>query len=172
MSAWLTVEYAALYARDGGLDSFAEGVVYTMWQRTVLTAMLVGGCVLCFMMVPEASSQGTGSGLKRDLFKPAASVHSLMEAQDYHFDQMKEQIASDKDNRFKILETQAEILAELANVNGFHQEKEDYVNWASQMRSLALDVAKAAKAKDPDKAKGLISQINKNCCTACHDVYQ
>lgn len=140
-----------------------------MWRRTILTVMLVGACMVCFFMVPEASSQADAAKKKRGAFKPVASVHSLMEAQGYHFGQMKKQIGSSGESRFNVLKTEAEILAELANVNRYHEDKDDCVRWCDQERDLSLAVAKAAENKDAAKAKKLISQIGKDCCGACHE---
>jgi len=140
-----------------------------MLRQTILTVLLMGGCAVCFVMAPEATSRGAG---KQQAFAPVAPVLSLMAAQDYHFEQMKEQVGSESKSRFSELQTQAEIIAELANVNRFHEpDKADYVQWCNLMRGTALEVAKAAKAKDIKKAKSLIAKIN-TTCNDCHDEYQ
>lgn len=127
----------------------------------------MGGCCVCFLMVPEASSQGS---LKK--FAPVAPVGSLMEAQDNHFEEMKAQLESKKKSRFRVMRTQAEILAELANVNRYNEpDKEDYVKWANQVMELSLEVGKEAKAKNLDEAKKLMGKIEQ-VCNDCHDEYQ
>ena len=67
----------------------------------------------------------------------------------------------------------AEALAELANVNTYHSQKEDYQAWAGQMRDTALELANEAEKPNADdaKMKKLVNTL-KNTCGACHDAYQ
>ena len=72
------------------------------------------------------------------------------------------------------LEEAAEVLAELANVNRYNKDKEDYRAWATELRDTALQLAREArKKKDADRKRiqKLFMKL-KDTCTACHDVYQ
>ena len=71
------------------------------------------------------------------------------------------------------IEEYAELLAELANVNRYNNDKEDYIAWATDLRDLSLSLAKEAEEKDVDdnKMHNLHRQM-KAKCGACHDVYQ
>lgn len=140
-----------------------------MFHRTILTACLLGGCVVCFWMVPEASSEA-----KKDAppFKPVASTESLMYGQEYHFDQIAELLDSDAKSRYYDIGVEAEILAELANVNRYHDDREDYIQWTEVMKKGCQEIAAAAKKKDDAAIKELVKSINKNACNACHNKYQ
>ncbi len=105
-------------------------------------------------------------------YKPVSPVHPLMEFQDHYFDEIKKMVnASDAKKDFKVVESSAYVLAELCNINSYQQDKEDYKKWAQEARELSLNLAKAAKDKDTDKAKGLYREIHVRC-TACHDQYK
>lgn len=71
------------------------------------------------------------------------------------------------------IEAYAEALAELANVNTFNSEKQDYRNWAGQVRDLSMELAQAATSKPQDaaKMKQLVGAL-RNSCSACHDAYR
>ena len=68
----------------------------------------------------------------------------------------------------------AEVLAELANVNRYNHDKEDYRAWATQLRDQALQLASQAKAAGSQEDARMKEQYKKikATCTACHDVYQ
>jgi len=140
-----------------------------MLHRTVLSACLLGGCVVCFWMVPEASSEAKKAGPP---FKPVASTEALMYGQEYHFDEITELLDSDAKSRYYDIGVEAEILAELANVNQYHDDREDYIKWCGLMQAEAQKIVAAAKKKDDAAIKTLVKGINKNACNACHDKYQ
>jgi hypothetical protein len=120
-------------------------------------------------MVPQASSEA-----KKDAppFKPVASTESLMYAQEYHFDHISELIESEAKSRYFDIASQGEILAELANINRYHDDREDYIQWCELMKSKSLEIAEAAKKKDDAAIKTLVKDINKDACSACHNKYQ
>jgi len=69
---------------------------------------------------------------------------------------------------------EAEVLAELANVNTFHKDKADYRGWAATLRDTSLELAtEAQKKKDADESRlaSLFKKLKKTCM-ACHDMYQ
>jgi hypothetical protein len=105
-----------------------------------------------------------------------------MEAQGYHFKEISGKIRSrksDPENKdekqskedFKLLGRHAYILAELANVNQYNNEKEDYSRWAKEVRDMCLELAKVAKEDDLTKAEKIVRTIHAKC-GECHDKYQ
>jgi len=145
-----------------------------MVRRLVLTAGLLVGCFSCFMLVTRAdSAQSTASAAPP--FKPVASVHSLMEGQGAYFKQISEALANPAaKRRAEDIFQGAEMLAELANVNTYNSEKEDYRRFAGRLRDTSLELAAEAKKKKDageDKMRSLHQKLEATC-KACHDVYQ
>ncbi len=144
-----------------------------MLRRMTLTIGLLAGCVWCFLMVSRVDSAQPAAAASRT-FKPVASIHGLMNGQALLFKSIRK-ATTDKatPQRRERIEGYAEALAELANVNTYHSEKEDYLAWAGQMRDTALELAKEAEKSDADdaKMKKLMATL-KNTCGDCHDAYQ
>ena len=143
-----------------------------MIGRMTLTVCLLGSCIWCLAMVASAdSAQGES---QTEAFKPVASVHSLMHAQAKFFKAARKAVGdkSMEDRGHEIGEA-AEILAELANVNRYNSEKQDWRDWATQVRDTSLELAREAEKKDADEEKiaGLVKRIGETC-GACHDKYQ
>ena len=143
-----------------------------MVRRTALTIVLLAGCVWCLTLVARADSD---PGPPSDSFKPAASIDALMYGQSHHFKELgqlvKNKNAKDRADR---LAMEAEVLAELANVNSFHKDKADYRGWAETLRDTSLELAtEARKKKDADQSRleSLHKKLKKTCM-ACHDMYQ
>lgn len=141
-----------------------------VWQRTFLTTLLVGGCVWCLGMVQSVHSEEKAA-VAETPYKPVAPVDPLMEAQEQSFAAIRKQLGATGKEDFKVIERHAYILAEMCNVNHYQSEKADYKKWAFEARDLAVSLAKAAKAKEVDKAKDLAKQIHTKC-GECHDVYK
>ena len=103
------------------------------------------------------------------------SLHSLMDEQDRHFDNMLDLLRdANAKKRFARLDHEARALAEMANINGYHKgarEHDDYRNWAAQLKQQAIQFADLAKKKDIAAARKLAGKMNKTC-KACHDKYQ
>ena len=143
-----------------------------MIRRTALTIVLLAGCVWCLTLVARADSEPSSQS---DSFKPAASIDALMYGQSQHFKTVgqlvKNKSAKDRADR---LAMEAEVLAELANVNTFHKDKADYRGWAETLRDTSLELAaEARKKKDADQSRleSLRKKLKKTCI-ACHDMYQ
>ena len=143
-----------------------------MIRRTALTMVLLAGCVWCLTLVARADSDPSPQS---DSFKPAASLDGLMYGQAQHFKTVGQLVrnknAKDRADR---LAMEAEVLAELANVNTFHKDKDDYRGWAETLRDTSLELAKEAqKKKDADQSRleSLHKKLKKTCM-ACHDMYQ
>lgn len=101
-------------------------------------------------------------------FKPAAPRASLMDWHSRAFDELNAGIAK-KD--VKCAEA-AWLLAELANVNQFHTEKDDYRKWADDLRDGAVEIANTIRKKhDFARAKTLSAKL-KDTCKRCHDAYK
>lgn len=143
-----------------------------MFGKMTLTIGLLGGCIWCLALVARADSVQTTNAT--EAFKPVASVDALMHGQYAFFKDIKKALA-DKAmrNRGHEIEEAAEVLAELANVNRFNNDKEDYRAWATQLRDTALKLAHEAEEKDANEAKmaNLFKQMTATC-EACHEVYQ
>lgn len=143
-----------------------------MTNRRWIGGMVGLAVVTIFYFAGEAEVAGEDAGMDDGTFKPVASVHSLMEGQEHHFAEIKELLLDEgAKDRAKRLETEAEILAELANVNRFHKSKSDYQGWAVTLRNDAMKFAQAAKDSDNERMRALYKTIN-TTCNDCHDKYQ
>ncbi len=131
-----------------------------------MAAVALCGCGLTLI----AQDAGTAPA-----FKPAASLHALMHGQESHLLALKELLDNAKaKDRISNLATHAELLAELANVNIYHNEKADYRAWARDLRETSLEFAKEAKARGEKSEANMKAGFEriKTLCTACHDAYQ
>ncbi len=144
-----------------------------MVRRMVMTTCLMAVCIWCVTLV--ARGDGQEPAAKRSEFKPVASVGSLMHGQGAHFSALKELLLYGKGpDRAYGLKSESEILAELANVNIQHGDKDDYRTWSTEVRDLAMKLAGEAKKGDKadnDGMKELFKQISARC-SACHNEYQ
>ena len=104
-----------------------------------------------------------------------ASVRGVMTGQMLAFKRLQTSLTGTKDvDRPVAIQLTSEALAELANVNTYNNEKEDYRGWAGQLRDTALELAGEAKKKDnadEDKMKSLLDKLDATC-KSCHDAYQ
>ncbi len=144
-----------------------------MARKIILTAFLVSGCIWCLAL---ASRADTTTGESDTLtFEPAASIESLMYGQRTFFKKLKTDLAKPASaDRNEHIYHVAEALAELGNVNRHHKHKQDYTQWATQLRDFSLELAKEAAKKtsvDEARMKELYTAI-KHTCGNCHDVYQ
>ncbi len=144
-----------------------------MVRRMALTVVLFAGCILCLALVTTANS--APSSPAGGPFKPVASVHGLMTGQMLAFKGLQTSLNGKKDaERPRAIQLTSEALAELANVNTYNNEKEDYRGWAGQLRDTALELADEAKKKDKadeGKMKSLLAKLE-GTCKSCHDAYQ
>ncbi|MCG3128391.1 MAG: hypothetical protein CHACPFDD_03279 [Phycisphaerae bacterium] len=101
-------------------------------------------------------------------FKPAAPREALMEWHEKAFNNARKAVSGKK---AKDLAENAWLLSELANVNGFHGENDDYRNWAREVSTKAAELAAAGKEKQFDKAAEIVKGLNATC-KSCHDVYK
>ncbi len=141
-----------------------------MVRRMAMTTCLVVACIWCSTLV----ARGDGKTASAD-FKPVASVGALMHGQGAHFSALKELILyGEGPDRALGMAAEAEVLAELANVNTLHGEKEDYRAWTKELRDLALQLAGEAKKGDKADNDGIRELFKKMSarCSACHDRYQ
>ncbi len=144
-----------------------------MMHKMALTVVLFAGCIACLAMVTTANS--APSAPAGGAYKPVASVHGIMAGQMLAFNQIKTSLDGKKDpNRPRMIQLTSEALAELANVNTYLKDKDDYRGWAGQLRDTALELAGEAKKKDTadeEKMRSLFAKIE-GACNACHDAYQ
>ncbi len=144
-------------------------------RRTLLSVMLVGGCIWCLGIVQQVySEEKAGDKAGAAVYKPVAPVEDIMHAQQYHFGEIRDQFKTkekDKGPNFKLIRYHANVLAELCNVNHYQKDKGDYKKWADEARDLCLQLAKVAKDKESDKVQAQIKKVHAKC-TECHDKYQ
>jgi len=138
-----------------------------------MTTCLMAACIWCLTLV--ARGDGKEPAAPSSEFKPVASVDSLMYGQGAHFSALKDLILyGEGPERAEGMVAEAEILAELANVNTFNAKHDDYRVWAGELRDLALQLAGEAKKGskvDNDTLRGLFKDMNARC-SACHDKYK
>jgi cytochrome c556 len=105
-------------------------------------------------------------------FKPVARVSSLMRGIGTALGQINEGIVdTENEHRFGNINAWAEVLAELSNVHAQHGRKTaKYLEMAANTGSIALDVARTARADivDEGRLKTLYAQLDTSCAT-CHD---
>jgi cytochrome c556 len=144
----------------------------SMIRRVVLSVVLMVGCLWCLALAGRAD--GNQSAVVGP-FKPVAEVESIMHGQNIFFKEITEQLEKPAgEKRNKELFESAQVLAELANVNRFNKDKDDYRNWATQLRDTALEFAAGARMNDragEDRMKPLYNRM-KGICQSCHDAYQ
>jgi hypothetical protein len=143
-----------------------------MMRNVTISACFLTASVWCLAIVSHVNSAEPPTP---ESFKPVASVHALMEGQGMVFKELNAQFRNPNDpRRTNRIANAAELLAELANVNTLHGQKQDYVNWAKQLRDLSLDLSREAqKGQGAENARmeALLVRIQ-GTCQACHDVYQ
>ncbi len=100
-------------------------------------------------------------------FKPVQDVERVMESQDAMVRDIKDAI---QDKEWEQGETSAWILAELANVNHYHNPAPKYQELADKMSTQCVDLAKLLKKRKADEAKAQMTALNQTC-TACHDQF-
>ena len=144
-----------------------------MIRKAALTVILLGGCAWVLAMVTRADSAEPEK--TADVFRPVASVHTLMEGQGVFFKKIGDALQDPQAaKRTKEIAFGAELLAELANVNTHNKDQADYVQWAGQLRDTAMELAGEAKKKgdaDEDTMNSLFSRLAATC-KACHEKYQ
>ncbi len=100
-------------------------------------------------------------------FKPVQDVERVMESQDAMVREIKDAIV---DKEWESGETAAWILAELANVNHYHNNDPKYKELADKMSTQCVELAKLIKKRKGDEAKAQMTALNQTC-TACHDQF-
>ncbi len=139
-------------------------------KTVVALAILAIGAVGMGMAGDDASVGRNAS----DKFEPVMPVYALMVEQDRHFEKIRNLIRKDQEERFAKLRHAGLALAEMANVNTFHEnatEHADYRQWTLDMKADALKLAGFAKESKLDDVKRMAKKIN-TTCNACHDKYQ
>jgi len=139
-----------------------------------VSAMVFGSGVVMIgaLVVGATQAQDGGSPGK---FKPVSSVIGLMNGQGMAFKRLQQAVATPTmEERHKVIQVMAEVIAELSNVNQYNQSKADYQKMARETRDEALKLAEEAKKETGANDNVLRSSIRtlKSKCTACHDVYQ
>ena len=140
-----------------------------------ITATVVTAVTLVFGTILVSSVSVAQDVSPPPAFKPLASVSGLMSGQGMMFGQLQKAVA-DKDTprRMATIGVLSQVLAELSNVNQYHEVQADYQGWARELSVAAMGIsAEASKGTkaDDEKMKTLVRSI-KNTCGACHDAYQ
>ena len=100
-------------------------------------------------------------------FKPVQDVERVMASQDAMVREIKDAIV---DKEWESGETAAWILAELANVNHYHNQDAKYQGFADKMSEQCVELAKLLGKRKGDEAKAQMTALNQTC-TACHDQF-
>lgn len=140
----------------------ARRLTYCGIMCTVVLLALLGGREASVGQEKSAAAPDAGG------FHPVAPHHALMEGHERCHDDLKRAIGRQKSNDAA---NQAWLLAELANVSSRHSDKEDYRNWANELRAQSVAAARAAESKNWDEAKTALKQIS-TVCKACHEKYE
>lgn len=104
-------------------------------------------------------------------FKPVARVSSLMTGLGSAFGQLRDVFPqTEEERRLDAIAAWSEVIAELSNVHAQHRRKPAYLARAADTRSIALDLARAARADPPEEARlaTLLTKLDTSCVT-CHD---
>lgn len=146
-----------------------------MLRKLTMTFVLLLACTWCATLVWDADNARAQDGGADAGFKPVASVQALMNGNILLLRQISDAVQNPgTKKRTERINAYAELIAELANLNELNAKKDDYRNWARDLKEaamgLSVEAAKDDKASD-DTMMGLIGQM-KATCTACHDVYQ
>jgi hypothetical protein len=165
------------YQPDGDTKAAAEGkdrsvelIAAAKAKETAKIEPLIGQ--LDALLKKPAGEAKPDPAAKPAAYKSVATVHSIMESQQDHFDEIKKLInATDKGPDFAAVEKHAYVLAEFCNINSYQKDKEDYKKWAVEAKDLSLALAKAAAAKNVADAQKIYRQIHTKC-GECHDKYQ
>jgi len=143
-----------------------------MTRKTTLTVCLL----LCPTVGFTVVSLGDGPQKRVDSssFKPVASVEGVMNGQFVVFTAMMETISNPKaKQRIERIGGLSQALAELANVNQYNSDQQDFQDWARKLRDTSLEISEEAEKESMDEAKVReLAQTIKNTCAACHDKYQ
>jgi hypothetical protein len=105
-------------------------------------------------------------------FKPVARVSSLMWGFSTALGSISEVLPkTEEENRHGSIIAWAEVIAELSNVHTRHSRKSaEYLEMAGNTRSIALDLARTARAEivDEGRLETLFAALDTSCST-CHD---
>lgn len=168
------IAHTATYRDDADAASAAKLRDAALEMVKVVTARQIDEAKLKELCAAIESAQiapGSGPAAEGE-YTPAAEILSLMEGQDLQYKAIKKLTSSPTAE----VAHHAEVLAELANVNAYHdgaRKHKDYLEWAQQLRATSLELAEAAKADpiDSGKVTQLFEKIDATC-NACHDKHQ
>jgi hypothetical protein len=105
-------------------------------------------------------------------FKPVARVSSLMRGIGTAFGEISNVFPkTEEEHRLGAITAWAEVIAELSNVHTRHGRKSaEYLEMAGDTRSIAVDMARTARADIVDEGRlaTLLADLDTSCAT-CHD---
>lgn len=101
-------------------------------------------------------------------YTPVLTVEQTMEGQGSLMKRIKGGIL---DENWGDASKAALVLAELSNTNQYHNDAQNYKDWAKALSKDSLELAKALHKRDADESKRLLQKAGDNC-TSCHDVYK
>lgn len=131
---------------------------------TLVTLGLLGGVGYLSADDPKAAGPALPPA---KAFKPVQGVDRVMQSQDAMVREIKDAIV---DKEWESGETSAWILAELSNVNHYHNNDPKYHALADKMAAECVELAKLMNKRKGDEAKAKMTAINQTC-TACHDQF-
>ncbi|MFT7463384.1 MAG: hypothetical protein ACI9EF_001728 [Pseudohongiellaceae bacterium] len=104
-------------------------------------------------------------------FKPVARISSLMTGLGTATGKIRDALEqTDDEHRLKTIKSWSEVIAELSNVHTQHRRKPDYIEMAANTRTIAIELARAARSETPDEALlgALFTKLDNSCAT-CHE---
>lgn len=141
-------------------------------MKTLCTAVL--GLALTAGVATLAPDDDPPAGDGRS-YEPVASLDALMTGHGMAFGSIRAAIP-DKDNkrRARTIQLGAELLGELANINVNWGRRDDYRDWAGELRDTALELAVEAKKRDEMDEGAIRAAYEKldATCSSCHEVYK
>jgi hypothetical protein len=123
-----------------------------------LSLVLAAGSLWCVGLVQQVHSEEKAEA-RPEKFTPVAPMTVLTESQEEALAELRA-AASASPPKFKAIEMGAEFLAEFFNVKQFAEKADPKA--AARGRDQALDLAKAAKAKDAEAVKKLLDPLGES----------
>jgi len=108
---------------------------------------------------------------ERKPFQPVVEVSSLMAGHGLAFGKVGDALSNkEAEHRLKEIGKWSDVVAELSNVHTRYDRERAYLEMAAATRTIALELAGAARAATPDEAalETLFKKLDRSC-EACHD---
>jgi hypothetical protein len=131
-----------------------------MFQRTLLSTLLTSGCVVCLLLVQDASSEH-GQTSNDCASRPArADATAQLDALRLALDRVQALLDSSPPIPFDDVAREAHLLAELADGPGPNGPGEQPgVTWEREVRDTGLQLAMAAERREERRCAILVREL-------------